>query len=295
MQARHIIIGDIHGCAAELFELLELCERRPRDEVVSVGDLVDRGPDPEAVIRFFMQDPNSAVILGNHEDKHLRIRSGELRAGPAQLASQIQLGDFYDEALDWFATLPLSLERAGHFICHAGVIPDVALEEQPRSALLRAKMPWMKDIFDQSEPPWWERYDGAMPVVYGHSVHVGGVHHYGSTWGLDTGVCHGGALSALILPSCEVVSVEAECDHYASVLERHGPEIERRLAELEAEREEALAEAEPDVVLGRHLIERGMTPGPEFGPLLARCREVQEETGWADPDRILDRVLGWVP
>lgn len=47
----------------------------------------------------------------------------------------------------------------------------------------------------------------------------------------------------------------------------------------------------PDVVMGRHLIERGWTPGPDFGPILERCRAVQDDTGWDDPDRILDRVL----
>jgi len=47
-----------------------------------------------------------------------------------------------------------------------------------------------------------------------------------------------------------------------------------------------------DDVLGRHLIARGMKPGPEFGAILERCREVQDETGWTDPEQILGRVLG---
>ena len=46
-----------------------------------------------------------------------------------------------------------------------------------------------------------------------------------------------------------------------------------------------------DVVLGRHLIARGWRPGPGFAPVLERCRDVQDETGWTDPDRILDRAL----
>ena len=46
-----------------------------------------------------------------------------------------------------------------------------------------------------------------------------------------------------------------------------------------------------DVVLGRHLIERGLRPGPGFAPIIERCREVQDETGWAEPERILDHVL----
>jgi tRNA nucleotidyltransferase (CCA-adding enzyme) len=57
---------------------------------------------------------------------------------------------------------------------------------------------------------------------------------------------------------------------------------------------EALAiqdEAPKDVVLGRHLIARGMEPGKSFGDILERCREVQDEHGWTDPDQILDFVL----
>lgn len=50
-------------------------------------------------------------------------------------------------------------------------------------------------------------------------------------------------------------------------------------------------EAPKDVVLGRHLIARGLHPGTSFGDILARCREVQDETGWHDPDRILDHVF----
>jgi tRNA nucleotidyltransferase (CCA-adding enzyme) len=46
-----------------------------------------------------------------------------------------------------------------------------------------------------------------------------------------------------------------------------------------------------DVVLGRHLIARGMKPGVEFGAILERCREIQDETGWTDPEQILERAL----
>ncbi|MCH2171741.1 HD domain-containing protein [Myxococcota bacterium] len=46
-----------------------------------------------------------------------------------------------------------------------------------------------------------------------------------------------------------------------------------------------------DVVLGRHLIARGFTPGPRFGEILAACRDQQDDTGDTDPDSILDTVL----
>ena len=47
-----------------------------------------------------------------------------------------------------------------------------------------------------------------------------------------------------------------------------------------------------DVVLGRHLVARGIAPGKEMGRILESCRAIQDETGETDPDRILDKVLG---
>lgn len=53
-----------------------------------------------------------------------------------------------------------------------------------------------------------------------------------------------------------------------------------------------VAHASPaDVVLGRHLLARGMRPGPAFGPILARCREIQDETGLTDAEAVLARAL----
>lgn len=54
----------------------------------------------------------------------------------------------------------------------------------------------------------------------------------------------------------------------------------------------SVADAAPtDVVQGRHLQARGLEPGPHFGEILDRCRDLQDETGWTDADKILDKVL----
>ena len=50
-----------------------------------------------------------------------------------------------------------------------------------------------------------------------------------------------------------------------------------------------------DAVRGRHLIARGFAPGPGLGAVLERCREVQDETGWLDAERILDEALSRAP
>ena len=53
--------------------------------------------------------------------------------------------------------------------------------------------------------------------------------------------------------------------------------------------------APADVVRGRHLVARGFEPGPRLGAVLELCRDVQDETGWVDPDRILDEALTRLP
>ena len=46
-----------------------------------------------------------------------------------------------------------------------------------------------------------------------------------------------------------------------------------------------------DAVQGRHLIERGYSPGPKFGKMLSLCRDIQDETGFTDPTQIIERAL----
>ena len=61
-----------------------------------------------------------------------------------------------------------------------------------------------------------------------------------------------------------------------------------------AEQKEVTRDANKDTVQGRHLIAKGMRPGPIFKEILDRCRDVQDETGWTDAERILERAQGVV-
>ncbi len=85
----------------------------------------------------------------------------------------------------------------------------------------------------------------------------------------------------------------ATADHFGrttpDALRREFPAGDEFLARMEEL--EVADEAPRDVVLGRHLIARGFEPSPWFGRVLTACRDLQDETGWDDPDRILDTVL----
>ncbi|TVS11508.1 MAG: hypothetical protein EA424_23705 [Planctomycetaceae bacterium] len=42
---QHLIIGDIHGCFDELQDLLQAAGLASDDQIIALGDIVDRGPD----------------------------------------------------------------------------------------------------------------------------------------------------------------------------------------------------------------------------------------------------------
>lgn len=56
-----LIIGDIHGCLSTLKELI--AKAGPVDQIISVGDLIDRGPDSLGVVKYCI-DNNIQVCLG---------------------------------------------------------------------------------------------------------------------------------------------------------------------------------------------------------------------------------------
>jgi hypothetical protein len=72
---------------------------------------------------------------------------------------------------------------------------------------------------------WTEFWSGPESVVYGHNVHseenplIEEVSPGVTCYGLDTGCCFGGRLTALILETKEIVQVQAKRAYYESRFE----------------------------------------------------------------------------
>lgn len=65
-------VGDIHGCYEQLMEALEKIKFNPDvDRLISVGDLVDRGPDSVKCLNLLKETWFHAVF-GNHEDMMIK-------------------------------------------------------------------------------------------------------------------------------------------------------------------------------------------------------------------------------
>jgi len=221
---RTFIIGDIHGCYRELLELCDRAAIGDDDLVVSVGDLVDRGPEPGAVLELFRTRARALAICGNHERKHVR--------GVFSYSQQVtreQLGDRYADHVAWMATLPYHWERPDVRVVHYGLYPGVPLADVPED--VRAGTTSGEARLRERYGPghWYDGYRGDVPVVFGHRVLAEPLVIGDRVFGIDTGACHGGKLTGLLLPERRLVQVPAREDHWVRVRAQWQVPVMKRL------------------------------------------------------------------
>jgi len=139
------IIGDVHGHADKLVELLEKMSyelkggvwRHPVRQAIFVGDLIDRGPkqvETVAIARAMAEAGAAQIILGNHEfnavswatedpdnpGEYLRRHSDKnTNQHKEYLAHVVEGSELHHEHLRWFNTLPLWLDLGELRIVHA--------------------------------------------------------------------------------------------------------------------------------------------------------------------------------
>jgi serine/threonine protein phosphatase 1 len=208
-----LIIGDIHGCYDELQELLDAAGIANDELVVSVGDLVDRGPDPARVLDFFRTRAASVALCGNHERKHVRGVCSY-----SQDVTRHQLAGRYADDVAWMRTLPYHFETLNVRVVHFGHYPGVPLDEVPEDVRAGSTSGEAKLRERFGDAPWWEHYSDEVPIAFGH--HVTGDEPLivrDRIYGLDTGACHGGRLTGLVLPARRIISVPARRDYWAEV------------------------------------------------------------------------------
>jgi protein phosphatase len=264
------IIGDVHGCHAELAELLASLgyeigpdgrsARHPGGRrAMFLGDLVDRGPATPAVLRLVMgmaDDGSALCIPGNHEVKLLKALNGrnvttghglaqslaQLAAEPPEFAKQVAA--FLDGLISHFV-----LDEGRLVVAHAGLPANMhgRASAAVRSFALYGDTTGETDEYGLPvRYPWAEDYRGDAIVVYGHTPVPEAV-WLNRTICIDTGCVFGGQLTALRYPERELVSVPAHRVYY---------EPARPLAAAAAP-EEAREPTDLDLddVLGKRIIE----------------------------------------
>lgn len=230
------VIGDVHGCRAELEELLTALgyqlERDPAGRPVNarhpdgrraifVGDLVDRGPDTPGVLRLVMGMTAAGTafcVAGNHEVKLLKAlrgknvkRSHGLDASMEQL--ELETPEFR-AAVDRFIDGLIShyvLDEGRLVVAHAGLVERYhgRASGRVREFCLYGETTGETDEYGLPvRYPWATEYRGRAVVVYGHTP-VPAAEWLNNTLCVDTGCVFGGRLTAMNYPERGTVSVPA--------------------------------------------------------------------------------------
>lgn len=128
----HYFVGDIQGCFNELQALLAKVEFNPsKDELWAVGDLVARGPDSLATLRFFKAlEGSGKVVLGNHDLHLMSLHHGIKKVNPKDKLQALLQAEDINQLIDWLRLQPLHRERKKHKIImsHAGIPPQWDLD-----------------------------------------------------------------------------------------------------------------------------------------------------------------------
>jgi len=227
---RLLAIGDIHGCSRAFDALLLAVQIEPEDQLVTLGDYVDRGPDSRGVLDRVIalhKQGRMVCLRGNHEIMMLQARRSFdslkfwLAVGGREAAESYgghglidwlrhvpdEHWDFLENGCaDWY-------ETESHFFVHANVSPDLPLAEQPSTML------------------HWENFNiWTMPhcsgkiMVCGHSEQRGGwplmLDH---AIGIDTFCYGGGWLTCLDVVSGRVWQANQQGETRVGWVDEAGP------------------------------------------------------------------------
>ncbi len=201
------VIADIHGCLEPLQALLALIRPEPEDQLVFLGDYVDRGPDSRGVIALLLELPGAPVFLkGNHDDLLLRalandedaIRTWLYNGGFATIESYGGISRIPPAHLAFLRRLRLYHETPEALCVHAGLQPGIPLAEQPEDALL-----WIREPFLHYEGTW------PTPIVAGHTIQREAV-ICPDRMLIDTGCFKGGPLTAIRLTDRRLFQVPGQ-------------------------------------------------------------------------------------
>jgi len=161
-------VGDLQGCLEPLQCLLAQVAFDPqKDRLWLTGDLVNRGPQSLATLRFlYAMRASVQTVLGNHDLHLLAVRHSRKNLRRSDTLEDILQAPDCDELLHWLRQQPLLHHDAerGLTLVHAGIPPQWTLKKAlKRAAEVEAVLrddgllaDYLDDLYG-NEPSLWDK------------------------------------------------------------------------------------------------------------------------------------------
>lgn len=221
---RTLVFSDIHGELVLFDKLLQKVNyNSEQDQLILLGDYIDRGPNSKGVIErvIELKESGAIVLKGNHDD--LLVKSAHRQLGALEYwerAGGLSTLKSYDVLIEnmkipdntelkkhviFLENLDYYHECENYIFVHAGIEPGTRLSEQDSHTYM-----WIRELF-------YEVYNGDKTVVFGHTpvslirgnsdhdIYFGG----NNIIGIDGAAAYGGQLNCLELPSKRTFHVKA--------------------------------------------------------------------------------------
>jgi bis(5'-nucleosyl)-tetraphosphatase (symmetrical) len=209
---RIIALTDLHGCLDEFDELLKLLSyNKEEDDLYLLGDLVGRGKNSVGVVKR-ARELDLKCCRGNWEQKFLRWYRGN-----KFLDEEDYYSKFNDDDIAYLMRTTYYFKpRENLWLFHAGVKPGIPLDKQKPNDLMYLRyhhrktgefvsLPDIGKNVSKEDAVFWDELGSfGADVIYGHTVfnlETPRITEYGdgtAAYGIDTGCCFGGHLTALL-------------------------------------------------------------------------------------------------
>lgn len=227
---RTLVIGDIHGNAKALQQVLERANVTDDDTIIQLGDVADGWSETTKCVEILLSLPNLISLRGNHDvwvydwinygtQDHIWTTQG----GQATVDSYGNVGalmdrnhkDFWNNQVDWYIddqnrlfihagwgyTLPGEFEKQASYRVNAGTI---AKECHWDRDLLRGAKSGAVVSKATGEASGFKALEQFKEVYIGHTAtHDALPHNYLNLWNLDTGAGWHGKLTIMDIDSKE--------------------------------------------------------------------------------------------
>ena len=157
------LIGDVQGCDVALGQLLGKIDFSPsRDQLVLLGDLVNRGSQSLQTLRRLKTLGDAAqCLLGNHDLHALAVACGARAAHKSDTLAELLAAPDAPELLDWLRWRELAIFREGILMVHAGVLPSW---DAPKTIALAAEL--MPAIRQKDSKSFFQSMYGNAPNAW---------------------------------------------------------------------------------------------------------------------------------